>query len=282
MSAKSVETSIRDLVNTVLGLQSKIVALEKIVLDQNDLIKKLISASEDCGTSVTKNIVETVEGRLTSQTSQRPMRDAHIRALSALATAARKAKGVRNQSPARKHPETTDGNNVAATAEAARTSTSHSAPPTPTKLSTSAQEFVCAASMTHAQQVNKNSDNEWIEVKSRRSRRTSPSNVIRGTAIPGSSTCFLSAAERKSYLHLYYLQIGTTVEQVMGHLATICPGDDCSAESLKSRGDYASFKLTVPTKHVNKYLSPEYWAKDVCIKPWHSGFRKSQQTEQKK
>lgn len=68
----------------------------------------------------------------------------------------------------------------------------------------------------------------------------------------------------------------------MAHLRNICPGDNCWAEALKSRGDYASFKLTVPTKHVDRYLASEHWAESVCVKPWRSGFRNSQQSESKK
>ncbi|CAH2096625.1 unnamed protein product [Euphydryas editha] len=118
-------------------------------------------------------------------------------------------------------------------------------------------------------------DASWTEVKNRRSRRAS--NVTRGTAEPGSTACALSAAERKSYLHLYYVQTGTTTEQVVAHLRKICDNDTCSAEALKSRGDYASFKLTVPAKNRDKYMKPEHWAEDVHIKPWRSGFRKPQQ-----
>lgn len=103
-----------------------------------------------------------------------------------------------------------------------------------------------------------------------------PNNVVRGTAVPGAISTSIVAAERKSHLHLYYVQIGTTSEQVLAHLKGISPGDKCLAEELKSRGDYTSFKLTVPTKHIEKYLSPEHWAEGVHVKPWRDGFRKSQ------
>lgn len=119
-------------------------------------------------------------------------------------------------------------------------------------------------------EINYNVSN-WTEVKGRRRSRGPISNATCGTAAPG--TTVLQAAERKSYLHLYYVKFGTTTDQVAEHLVTICPEDKCTVEALKPKGDYASFKLSVPTKNVDKYLSSQYWATDVYIKPWRSGFR---------
>ena len=111
-----------------------------------------------------------------------------------------------------------------------------------------------------------------LESSERGGYRRRSINVTRGAAAPSVST--LLAAERKSYLHLYYVKPGTTVQQVVEHLQNIFPGANCNAESLKPRGDYASFKLSVPTKLVGKCLLPEHWPEDVHIKPWRSGFRK--------
>lgn len=98
--------------------------------------------------------------------------------------------------------------------------------------------------------------------------------VRRGTAAPG--TTALCAAERRRQLHLYYVQEGTTAEQVRAHLTTICGSDVCTVDSLKPRGSYASFKLGVPTKFSELVLSPDNWAEDICVKPWRQNFRVGQ------
>lgn len=282
------ESAIRDLSKTVLDLQNTVTSLQKVVLDQNVLIKKLVCDGEKV--NVNKNI-EAAEGRCASLPSQRPIRDARIRAAAALSVNARKGKGGRNISPALSSACSDVDAEVFEPADAVRTSTSDIASPVPSTLAPKSQSMPsqAAPAMNHARQdapVNENvsANADWTDVKSRRSQRADravPTNVTRGTATPGSTACLLSAAERKSYLHLYYVLTGTSTEQVMAHLLNICPGDNCSVEALKSRGDYASFKLTVPSKNINKYLSPEHWAEDVHIKPWRSGFRKPMEAEQK-
>ncbi|KAJ8735341.1 hypothetical protein PYW07_006961 [Mythimna separata] len=272
MSDQSLEKTIRELAKTVHSLENKIISLEKVVVDQTHLIKKLISVSDVSEESAQNSVNVGKRAVNIEQRTQRPIRDARVRAESALsAAAASKTKGARNISPAVRaaRPAAPDPN----------ASTSVYEPLTPTQLIPSdasqppPHEFVntTTLSMNHTQLNDNNNDLDWIEVKQKRSRRP-PANVTRGTAPAGSSVCALSAAERKSYLHLYYVQTGTTAEQVIAHLQNICANDKCSAEVLKSRGDYASFKLTVPTKNVDNYMKPEHWAENVHIKPWRSGF----------
>lgn len=277
------ESAIRDLSKTVLDLQSKVSSLQKVVLDQNVLIKKLTSD----GDKVNKNI-ETTKGSCASLSSQRPIREARIRAAAALSVNARKGRGGRNISPALSSACSDVDAEVFEPADAARASTSDTVPPVPSTIAPNSQSMPskAAPAMSQARQdtpvdENVSANADWTDVRSRRSRRAVPTNVTRGTATPGSAACLLSAAEKKSYLHLYYVLTGTSTEQVMAHLLNICPGDNCSVEALKSRGDYASFKLTVASKNTDKYLSPEHWAEDVHIKPWRSGFRKPLETEQK-
>lgn len=114
---------------------------------------------------------------------------------------------------------------------------------------------------------------EWVEVKRGRSRasRTSLAGVRRGTASPGST--LLQASERWRYLHLFYVQEGTTVDQVQAHLRSICGSDVCTVDVLKSRGRYASFKLGVPSKYAESCMLPTNWAEDICVKPWRQNFR---------
>ncbi|KAJ8729821.1 hypothetical protein PYW07_016859 [Mythimna separata] len=254
MSEKCAEIAIRELTKTVLSLQSKVNSMEKVLSEQNLLIKKLISLNKETVQSKS-NITE---GTTILETTIRPMREAHIRAASAISANTRK----RTVKPA----PTTTGRAVTPSA----VTPTPSAPSTPQLAVAESGSTNALAPNTDDDTACKNAD-DWIEVRHRRNRR-SLENVVRGTAVPESSS--LLAAERKSYLHLYYVKVGTTVDQVTAHLKTICNDDICSAEALKPRGDYASFKLTVPTKHVNMYMSPENWVEDVCIKPWRSGFRK--------
>lgn len=113
-------------------------------------------------------------------------------------------------------------------------------------------------------------DDGWVEVRHRRSRR-SLGNVVRGTAAPG--TTKLEASERWRYLHLFYVKQGTTDSQVREHLLTICGTDVCTVEVLKSRGNYASFKLGVPSKLADQVSAVHNWAEDICVKPWRHNFR---------
>lgn len=135
-----------------------------------------------------------------------------------------------------------------------------------------------ASAVTSADPVSNNDKGEWTEVKRRKpslSARVSLPGVLRGTAAPG--TTLLSAAKKRTYLHLYYVKVGTTVEQVNAHLKAICEGDVCIVEALKARGNYASFKLAVPPELTDRILNPENWAVDICVKPWRQFFRSYQE-----
>lgn len=127
-------------------------------------------------------------------------------------------------------------------------------------------------------ETDKDTDNgAWDEVRPRKTR-ASFSHVLRGTAAPG--TTLLRASERWTYLHLYYVQEGTTTEQVRNHLMTICNNDKCTVEELKPRGRYASFKLGVLTRCADGIMSPANWTEDICIKPWRQIFRTQEKRKQ--
>ena len=111
--------------------------------------------------------------------------------------------------------------------------------------------------------------NQWTEVVKK--RKTKSIEVVRGAAVPG--TTQLEAAERWRYIHLYYVKLGTTDEQIRVHLSSICGDNICTVETLKARGRYASFKLGVPSHLFDKVMAPESWAKDICMKPWRQNFR---------
>lgn len=259
MVAKSSESAIRELTKTVLVLQEKIISLEKLVIDQNTHIKNLLDTRKD--SSNNKSDANVGKPRIVMQ---RPVREARVRALSAINDTSRIVKAGSKISPL---TPTTDQATAARhlSASSSRTLAPTQSTPTSPKLEAETN------SVGDDVGVNDNGT-AWIEVKARRSRR-SIVNATHGTAMPGAT--LLKAAERKSYLHLYYLKLGTTTEEVSEHLRTICSDDVCIVEELKARGNYASFKLSVLTKNVDKYLSAEHWPEDVCIKPWYSRFRKT-------
>lgn len=148
---------------------------------------------------------------------------------------------------------------------------------TPTSTSTPTAKSDYASAVKSADPVSNNGIGEWTEVRRRKpslSARVSLPGVLRGSAAPGAT--LLSAAEKRTYLHLYYVKVGTTVEQVNAHLKEICGGDVCTVEALKARGNYASFKLAVPPGLTDHILSPENWAVDICVKPWRQYFRNFQ------
>lgn len=253
MSTKTLENYVHELINTVAVLHNKVNSLEVLITEQNRLIKNLLDGSA----------VQNIEGD-EGKSKQRPVRECRLRAISAVSAPKRKGRAVSNVSPAPSvmNIETSD---VTATPTMSVSNNSNIASHEPEN-----------AKPTDCFERDADTNNEWVTVRSKRVRR-SLNNVARGTAAPG--TTELEAAERKCNLHLYYLKSGTTVEQVIRHLLNICPNDSCFVEQLKSRGDYASFKLTVPFKHMNIYMSPEHWAENVHIKPWRNGFRKEKTSQ---
>ncbi|KAG6460287.1 hypothetical protein O3G_MSEX011892 [Manduca sexta] len=120
---------------------------------------------------------------------------------------------------------------------------------------------------------------DWKEVSYKRNRNRSL-NLRRGTATPGSTN--LEAASRSTYLHLFYVKVGTTEEQVLNHLTTICDTDAYVVQALKARGNYASFKLEVPAELSKQVMSVENWAEGICIKLWKNFRPKKSLKETKK
>lgn len=111
---------------------------------------------------------------------------------------------------------------------------------------------------------------QWTEVTKKHHSKT-PAGVMRGVAVPGATK--LEAAERRRQLHLYYVKVGTTEAEIREHLNSIQENGTYIVESLKARGNYASFKLDVPSRLAEAIMSPENWTEDICIKPWRQSFR---------
>lgn len=61
--------------------------------------------------------------------------------------------------------------------------------------------------------------------------------------------------------------MGTSDTTVNEHLKMIIKADACTVETLKARGNCASFQLGVPARLVESVLMSANWAADICIKP---------------
>ncbi|KAJ2940332.1 hypothetical protein O0L34_g6 [Tuta absoluta] len=174
---------------------------------------------------------------------------------------------------------------------------------TPNSVATTAKTIIDPVSVMNStlnpQHISKetvsNTDAEWTQVKrkpkrsnpktrqqrdsneplhqssSSRQTRASLPEMLRGTAAPGPNS--LRAAERKHDLHLYNVLIGTTVDEVRAYLNTICKADVCTVMALKARGEYASFKISVPTMLTEHVLDAKNWPEDICIRQWRQNFR---------
>lgn len=111
----------------------------------------------------------------------------------------------------------------------------------------------------------------WTEVKRRRIR-TALSRATRGSAVAGSTQ--IEASEWLRHIHLFYVKQGTTDDQVKSHLKSTTGSEEIKVECLRSRGPYASFKLSVPSRLFSKVMAPESWPLNVCVKPWSQTFRR--------
>lgn len=251
MSHKTGQITISDVYKVVLSLQNKITSLEITVIEQNKLINKLINEKSD----PVQIDYPDVEGNAATE-------PAHDRAAPAISGGGRRTTGRPVANPASAGTTSLDLSSVAPTTVSA-----------PATLQLASED--CVNIESRRTDTEQDKDGEWIEVKRSRHPRRASDKVTLGTAVPSSSSpTSLSAAERKTYLHLYYVKLGTTVDEVLEYLRYVCSDAICTAETLKARGDYASFKLCVPTKHLDKYLCAETWPEDVCVKLWRNGFRK--------
>ncbi|CAK1551417.1 unnamed protein product, partial [Leptosia nina] len=219
MPVKALEKCVRDLMQTVLDLQNKVISLESVILEQNQLIKQFAKPIH------ISNLVATTdnsESKSEVDSKKRPGRTNRQRAASSALTPVLEVQaGQSDRSQSSSPLPTCTTPQLTASMFDARLSG---------EASTTLQ---ANATRTNDSSV-RDENPQWENVTHRRtarSRRTSHDSIARGTAAPGSTS--LEASERKAYLHVYYLKSGTTVEQMVNHLMTICPNDVCRVEQLK-------------------------------------------------
>lgn len=125
-----------------------------------------------------------------------------------------------------------------------------------------------ANSIATTDKVSTSISTSFAEAVKKPSRRVLPtaSGIIRGSADPLHSQ--LKAAEQARFVHLYNVAKGTTDREVNNYVQTLTGSTECTVESIKTRGNYASFKLGVPLTYYQIVMNPEKWPLDICIKPW--------------
>lgn len=71
-----------------------------------------------------------------------------------------------------------------------------------------------------------------------------------------------------THLHLYNVRLGTTAKTVSTCIKSLCGYFDCTVVLLKTRAEYASFKIGVPVELAERILMKENWTGNIRIKPW--------------
>lgn len=109
--------------------------------------------------------------------------------------------------------------------------------------------------------VTAQADQQWIEVKRRRSR--GPTSLC-GAAGPAITT--LKAVEPVKYLHLW--NMASSADDVLQYLRQLCPTGSCTVQELTPKGNYKSFKIGVPEAHYVTCYSIDVWPINARIKAW--------------
>ncbi|CAH2096912.1 unnamed protein product [Euphydryas editha] len=92
IKAITVDSAINNLTKTVFNLQSKVISLEKTILNQNDIIMKLVSAYEKVSVPGVEINIEAKEGRRALKPSQQSMCNTRARVKSAVSATDWKSK----------------------------------------------------------------------------------------------------------------------------------------------------------------------------------------------
>lgn len=86
----------------------------------------------------------------------------------------------------------------------------------------------------------------------------------RGNA--GPDVTKLKAMEPRRLVHLWNMK--SCADDVSSYLREICTTGSCTVTELKSRGDYKSYKLSVPEAFFDICMSPNTWPINSRIKEW--------------
>lgn len=104
-------------------------------------------------------------------------------------------------------------------------------------------------------------DQHWTEVRRRRSR--GPISLC-GAAGPAITS--LKAVEPIRQLHLW--NMASSADDIRQYLKQLCPTGSCTVEELTPKGNYKSYKLSVPEAHYDTCYSTDVWPTNARIKAW--------------
>lgn len=108
-------------------------------------------------------------------------------------------------------------------------------------------------------QTENGNESQFTTVINRKRKR----NIIQGTASNGSS---IKGAERYAHLHIYGLDVHTSIADIEKHLEEnkIL---NCKCEQLQSRRptEYSSFKISCKMEELDKIKSPDLWPMGVKL-----------------
>jgi hypothetical protein len=104
------------------------------------------------------------------------------------------------------------------------------------------------------------SDAEFTPVVHNKSRKVK----VFGTGGSGSS-CTLSAITRKAHLHVWRLSKDTSDVALREYLENALDSKNVIVESLTTKRDYASFKVSVDFDLMDKVYKPDLWPKNTAV-----------------
>lgn len=113
------------------------------------------------------------------------------------------------------------------------------------------------------------SDSDFTPVVSKNKKNKSRDKVI-GTATASTSSsatmgCTLQAVARRAHLHVWRLEKATTRESLSAYIEKALDTTDVVVESLQTKGDYASFKVSVDFDLMDKMYDPQLWPKGTSV-----------------
>jgi hypothetical protein len=108
------------------------------------------------------------------------------------------------------------------------------------------------------------SEDGFISVTNKRKRRNP---LAIGTS---NKKCALTGVPRRSHLHVWNFNPDTSVESIMDYVKSEVSDDsaslDLEIEKLKvTRGNYASFRISVNSDSREILIEPSFWPKNVRI-----------------
>jgi TATA-box binding protein (TBP) (component of TFIID and TFIIIB) len=125
------------------------------------------------------------------------------------------------------------------------------------------------------QNINKNDDNNEKLIENSEDNDSDFTPVVRKGKVNKkvkvfgtggtSSTCTLTAVTKMAHLHVWRLSKDTTDVALRDYLKSALDTENVIVESLKTKGDYASFKVSVNFDLMDKIYEPEIWPKNTAV-----------------